>query len=172
MQIEVTVQDCAAQFPIAVTEATWQQWFECWLNLLSPTLSPAHSYELSLRLTDDAEIQQLNAQYRQQNRPTDVLSFAALEVDTPQSPDLLSSQPLYLGDLIISVETAIRQADRQGHPLITELAWLSVHGLLHLLGWDHPDDQSLARMLAQQDQLLAAVALPPVGQVSETRLSF
>ena len=73
--------------------------------------------------------------------------------------------PLELGDIVISVETAARQAAEQGHSLERELLFLASHGLLHLLGWDHPDDASLAVMLARQEALLAAAAgfSPPSG---------
>ena len=138
-----------------VTEATWQTWFQAWFTLLV-NIPPADAYELSLRLTDDAEIQTLNAQYRGKNQSTDVLAFAALEVAVPQT---VESQPLYLGDIVISVDTAWRQAQQQGHSLTTELAWLAVHGWLHLLGWDHPDEASLTNMLSQQETLLASVGL-------------
>jgi probable rRNA maturation factor len=67
--------------------------------------------------------------------------------------------PLYLGDVVISVDTAHRQAQQQGHSLKTELAWLATHGLLHLLGWDHPDEESLMEMLNQQETLLQIVNL-------------
>jgi probable rRNA maturation factor len=110
-------------------------------------------------LTDDSQIQELNAQYRQQNKPTDVLAFAALEVDFPQSKEMLASVPLYLGDIIVSVDTAQRQAQQQEHSLLTELVWLVAHGLLHLLGWDHPDEKSLERMLKQQVILLNTIGI-------------
>jgi probable rRNA maturation factor len=69
------------------------------------------------------------------------------------------SVPLYLGDVVISVDTAHQQAQQQGHSLQTELAWLATHGLLHLLGWDHPDEESLLEMLNQQETLLQSVEL-------------
>lgn len=166
MQVEVSVQECFLANPnqILVSAETWEIWFRLWLELLNPTdvedglpLHLDEAYELSLRLTDDREIQTLNHQYRHKDQPTDVLAFAALEVETPQPLDELEA--LYLGDIVISINTAIRQAHQQGHPLQTELAWLSAHGLLHLLGWDHPDDQSLTRMLDQQQVLLDAIGL-------------
>lgn len=171
MQVEVNVQDyfftasrSAAtdddQISCPIAIATWESWFHQWLEALQSELPPARAYELSLRLTDDPEIQTLNAQYRQKNQPTDVLAFAALEVDSPQLPSHLQmSMPLYLGDLVISVDTAYRQAQQQGHSLTTEMAWLASHGLLHLLGWDHPDDDSLMEMLARQKSLLQIVNL-------------
>ena len=62
---------------------------------------------------------------------------------------------LELGDIVISLETAARQAPDHGHSLPAELLFLATHGLLHLLGWDHPDDASLAAMLRKQEELLA-----------------
>jgi probable rRNA maturation factor len=142
-----------------ITPETWENWFNKWLEILYPQIPPAHSYEIGLRLTDDSQIQELNAQYRQQDQPTDVLAFAALEVDVPQSEEMLISVPLYLGDIIVSVDTAQRQAQQQEHSLPTELAWLAAHGLLHLLGWDHPDEESLGRMLEQQVRLLNTIGI-------------
>ncbi len=164
MQVEVSVQDVffqdAQDLNSTIGAETWETWFQQWLEALYPHIPPAPSYELTLRLTDDAEIQALNAQYRHQNLPTDVLAFAALEVDCPQPPvELLASLPVYLGDIVISVATAQRQAQQQGHSLPTELAWLAAHGLLHLLGWDHPDEASLTGMLNQQEKLLMMIGL-------------
>lgn len=158
MEVEVSVQDifAASSQESAISAEIWQEWFEKWLFMLQNDLPPADGYELSLRLTDDAEIQELNAAYRNKNQPTDVLAFAALEVEIPQSEEMLR-QPMYLGDIVISVDTASRQAVGQGHSLPTELAWLAAHGLLHLLGWDHPDDDSLSKMLSMQATLLEAV---------------
>ncbi len=175
MQVEVSIQDyfwsssefersplspnesTEIMFPIPVT--TWESWFQKWLNIVEAEIQPVLSYELSLRLTGDEEMQSLNLQYRQQNKPTDVLAFAALEVDIPQLEKLQVSIPVYLGDLVISVDTANRQAKQQGHPLKTELAWLAAHGFLHLLGWDHPDEDSLQQMLNKQVDLLQGVGI-------------
>ncbi len=141
------------------TSETWEEWFQQWLEILSADLPPAPSYEIGLVLTDDNQIQELNAQYRQQNQPTDVLSFAALEADLPYNEEMQASLPLYLGDIIVSVDTAQRQAQQQEHNLLTELVWLTAHGLLHLLGWDHPDEESLIPMLKQQVVLLNAIGI-------------
>jgi probable rRNA maturation factor len=148
--------DEATPSPIAPT--TWETWFRTWLDALQPNLSRNQAYELSLRLTDDAEIQQFNAQYRQKDQPTDVLAFAALEAELPLS-ELMQAEPVYLGDIVISVETAQTQAQQQGHSLTQELAWLAAHALLHLLGWDHPDESSLLNMLQQQEALLQTIGL-------------
>ncbi len=133
------------------------EWFETWLAQPDLDLPVADGYELSLRLTNDPEIQQLNSQYRQKDQPTDVLAFAALENDMPVIP--IKNWPLYLGDIIISINTAQRQALDHQHSLSTELAWLASHGFLHLLGWDHPDEASLQKMLAYQQRLLGTINL-------------
>jgi probable rRNA maturation factor len=171
VQLEVNVQDYFYpnsqstargddQFPCSISSSTWEDWFEQWLENLKPELPLCSAYELTLRLTGDQEIQQLNAQYRHKNQPTDVLAFAALELNSPQVPAQIQlSMPLYLGDIVISVDTAYKQAQQQGHSLQTELAWLATHGLLHLLGWDHPDEASLMEMLDRQETLLKIVDL-------------
>ncbi|NEO37393.1 MAG: rRNA maturation RNase YbeY [Moorea sp. SIOASIH] len=171
MKFELSVQDCffnrshstetiTNQFSSPISLHTWESWFDQWLGSLETDLPEAKSYELSLRLTDNSEIQALNSQYRKKNQPTDVLAFAALEVNSPKlSPQKQLSVPIYLGDIVISVDTAVQQAQQHGHSVSTELAWLATHGLLHLLGWDHPDEESLLRMLDQQETLLQSVGL-------------
>ncbi|QLE55943.1 rRNA maturation RNase YbeY [Nostoc sp. TCL26-01] len=167
VQVELDVQDFFSELSpdaslnlqdAAVTSAMWDNWFNCWLEILQSELPPAPSYEIGLRLTDDTDIQSLNAQYRQQDKPTDVLAFAALEADLPQNPEM-SAEPLYLGDIVVSINTAQRQAIQQKHSLSTELAWLTSHGLLHLLGWDHPDEASLIEMLQKQVILLESIGM-------------
>jgi probable rRNA maturation factor len=140
-----------------IAEEVWQQWFEVWLDHLQLNESPINSYELSLRLTNDSEIQALNASYRQKDQPTDVLAFAALEAGSPQPEEMLAEIPLYLGDIVISIETAQRQANERSHSLQHELIWLTTHGLLHLLGWDHPDEASFQSMVKQQEALLQTI---------------
>ena len=161
-QVEVNVQDSRideSKHPQSESITLWEKWFECWITDLKSQLPAANTYELSLRLTNDAEIRIFNHQYREQDKPTDVLAFAALEADFPMNEEMRSQMPLYLGDIVISVDTANRQATEQGHPLQTELAWLATHGLLHLLGWDHPDETSLLQMLEQQAVLLQLIGL-------------
>lgn len=136
----------------------WPVWLQIWLTQLDPAHSPLNAYEMSLQFTTDAIITQLNRDYRQQDRATDVLSFAALE-DAPLPPEVLATIPVNLGDLIVSVETAQRQCEAHGHSLTEELAWLVAHGLLHLLGWDHPTEARLQAMWTLQRSLLAQVGL-------------
>lgn len=138
----------------------WQAWLHQWLVTLQPNYSPINSYEVSLYLTTNAVIQQLNQQYRQQDKPTDVLAFAMLDGDR-QPASVLEAIPFSLGDIVISVDVAKQQAIANNHSLTVELAWLAAHGLLHLLGWDHPTDERLQQMLAQQQILLSTIQLSP-----------
>ena len=135
-----------------VDSITWIRWFQIWLESLSKNTEIPPECELSLRLTSDRQIQQYNQQYRSFDKPTDVLAFAALESTIALPVEI--EEPVYLGDIIISLDTALAQAKSQKHSLTTELAWLSSHGLLHLLGWDHPDDNSLQDMLKEQSKLI------------------
>jgi probable rRNA maturation factor len=150
-------RDAAIDMAAPLVSVPWQSWFSHWLSALQPDWSPINAYELSLRLTDDGEIQQLNASYRHQDRPTDVLAFAALETMVPSDHQVRQQIPTYLGDIIISVETAEQQRREFGHSLKQEVVWLAAHGFLHLLGWDHPDDPSLESMLIKQKELLSWV---------------
>jgi probable rRNA maturation factor len=162
LPVEVIIQDhyFSLETGIAtISSNQWTGWLERWLEIMQEELPEAIGYELSLRLTNDQEIQQLNHQYRQKDQPTDVLAFAALEGDYPLLAEEMAEEPLYLGDVVISVDTAQRQAIDREHSLELELAWLAAHGLLHLLGWDHPDDESLGIMLKQQEVLLHSVNL-------------
>jgi len=153
--------------PLAGAEL-WHGLLSAWLDQLAGELPEelrAPAYSLGLSLVDDAEIAQLNGDWRGKAGPTDVLAFAALDDDVDGPPALPlpagagAGEPLELGDIVISVDTAARQAPEHGHSLQRELLFLASHGLLHLLGWDHPDDASLAAMLTRQEQLLAAAGI-------------
>jgi probable rRNA maturation factor len=174
IQVELTLQlqpsinealaDLEDDLGAGISEQQWQQWFEQWINRLDPKLSTLDAYEVSLLLTTDAEIQHLNATYRHQDTPTDVLAFAALEWEGPVAQSQ-AQFPINLGDIAISVETAMRQAE--SHSLSVELAWLASHGLLHLLGWDHPDTLQLNQMLTEQTQLMRLIGLSAPVWTSE-----
>ena len=114
---------------------------------LAPVSLPAFTlaYAVDVSFVSDEEITALNRDYRRKNKPTDVLSFSQLEGESGTSgadalfpsPGLLADGPLPLGDLVISIETAGRQAAELGHALEREVEFLAVHGALHLLGYDH-----------------------------------
>lgn len=110
-------------------------------------LYPDHRFEAELILCGDRAIRTYNRTYRQLDRPTDVLSFPMLDFETPE---------LYvsLGSIIISVETARRQAEEYGHSLKRELCFLSAHAALHLLGYDHETETEREEMERIQDEVL------------------
>jgi probable rRNA maturation factor len=161
----------------------WHERLSAWLDDLQADLPEAlqsEAYSLGLQLVSDASIAALNQDWRSTSGATDVLAFAAQDDDLEGAlPMPLPPQPegpgpgnepdeqaddddwgpafgsVELGDIVISLDTAARQAPEHGHSLEQELLFLASHGLLHLLGWDHPDDASLAAMLARQEELLA-----------------
>ena len=108
--------------------------------------------ELSIVLTDDAHLQQLNRDYLGIDAPTDVLSFPASETDP-------ETGVRYLGDILISMSRAQTQAETAGHPLESEVQLLVVHGVLHLLGHDHAEPEGKARMWAAQAEILETLGL-------------
>lgn len=153
------------------TPAPWMADLSAWLTLLcadadltcDPQVRSATALSLGLQFCDDATIATLNGTWRHTLQATDVISFAALDGDGPR-PD---APCVELGDIIVSVDTARRQAREHGHGLVHELRWLVSHGLLHLLGWDHPDEEQLTAMLQCQERLLAISGnLQPHGVIS------
>jgi probable rRNA maturation factor len=127
------------------------------VSLLKTAVQTTLSHEqieaaaLSILLTGDADIQKMNQEYRGEDRPTDVLSF---EAGTELGE--------YLGDIAISVETAVAQASTAGHDLVEELQLLAVHGTLHLLGYDHLHSEEKEVMWERQTAVLAALNLSHV----------
>jgi probable rRNA maturation factor len=111
--------------------------------------------ELTLVLTGDQGIQALNRDFLGEDAPTDVLSFSAQEDGGPFVASLEAKT--YLGDVIISYPRAADQAAEHGHPVEQELDLLVVHGVLHLLGYDHADEGEKAVMWARQDDILHSV---------------
>lgn len=112
--------------------------------------------ELSIILVDDAYIQNLNLEYRDLDQPTDVLSFAMVD-EQPGAPVLNSTQlelPELLGDIFISVERAVEQAQSYGHSLEREICYLAIHGLLHLLGFDHHQPEETEEMRQAEEAIL------------------
>jgi probable rRNA maturation factor len=108
--------------------------------------------DLSIVLTDDAQLRQLNRDYLDIDAPTDVLSFSASETDP-------ETGRRYLGDILLSIPRATQQARAAGHTLAAEAQLLVVHGTLHLLGHDHAEAQEKARMWKAQAEVLERLGL-------------
>jgi probable rRNA maturation factor len=136
-----------------------------WVDLLEQVLQQgliSHQKpdaEVSVVLVNDQDIWKLNLEYRGVDRPTDVLSFAMEEDISGTAIILPEDAPELLGDIYISVERTIEQAKEYQHPLERELCYLAVHGLLHLLGFDHQASDDTALMRAAEEQILARFSL-------------
>ncbi len=113
--------------------------------------------ELSILLCDDPKIHEINLEHRDKDKPTDVLSFPQAEFERPEvvkSPHRLE----LLGDVVISIDTAERQANSRKRPLFDEVRFLLAHGVLHLLGYDHMTPEEKKGMSARTRQLVRAVS--------------
>ncbi|MGI6778671.1 MAG: rRNA maturation RNase YbeY [Acetivibrionales bacterium] len=122
------------------------------------------NYEVSIYLTDDRRIKEINMEQRSINRPTDVLSFPIVDMVEGKLGSYLGdmdmeSRQLLLGDIVISLETAARQAEEYGHTFERELAFLVCHGIFHLLGYDHQDDIQERKMILRQENVLSGLGL-------------
>lgn len=117
--------------------------------------------EVSISFVTDEEIHRLNRDYRDVDRPTDVLSFSFLENE--DEVHLLDTAERVLGDIVISVPTACRQAEEYHHSVRREIGFLLVHGYLHLVGYDHQTPEQEHEMFALQDEVLMEVGLPRDG---------
>jgi probable rRNA maturation factor len=115
-------------------------------------------YEVSISFVNNDEIRALNKQYRDKDTATDVLSFPLLEFEETEEnyndEDEYVQEDKLLGDIVISLEKAEEQATEYGHSFERELAFLTVHGVLHLLGMDHEDEEQEKEMLQKQDKIL------------------
>lgn len=122
--------------------------------------------ELSILLTDDATIHELNRSFRDKDKPTDVLAFAQREGETappiPGAPELL-------GDVVISLDTASAQARARRRAPLAEVTMLLAHGLLHLVGYDHRDDEEEREMTAATTDLVRRASRTASGNVARNR---
>ncbi|MGJ4888266.1 rRNA maturation RNase YbeY [Bradyrhizobium sp. HKCCYLRH3099] len=113
--------------------------------------------EIAVMLTDDAGIRTLNSNWRGVDKPTNVLSFPALQPTGPRSDD---DAPRMLGDIAIAYETMRREADDEQKPFAHHLSHLTVHGFLHLIGYDHETDHEAEEMEALETEILAHLGIP------------
>ena len=113
--------------------------------------------EVSVTLTDDAHIHVINREYRGVDRPTDVISFALTESEEPEI--IGGEEHELLGDLIISLERMRVQAAEYGHTELRELSFLTVHGMLHLLGYDHMEEEERLEMEEEQRRVMEELGI-------------
>ncbi len=146
---------------IAVEDARWLEAVSGLERLCSDVVEhvlsdmenvPAAPMEVALVFINDADIRELNAQYRGKDKPTNVLSFASED-------ELLPGMPAVLGDVILSYDTVRREAAEQDKTVRDHTTHLIVHGLLHLLGYDHEQDDEAEEMEAREVELLAGLGI-------------
>ena len=115
--------------------------------------------EVSLSFVSDEEIQEINNNFRDMDKATDVLSFPQIDYDVDEVVMTNEKGEIVLGDIIISVDTAKRQEEEYGHSLRREIAFLTVHGMLHLLGYDHIEEEDGVIMRSEEKRLMEKLGI-------------
>lgn len=131
--------------------------FSSWVKVALPT--SGDEYEVTVRIVDEEESQALNNEYRGKDKPTNVLSFpfeAPMDLEIP-----------LLGDLVICSQVVSREAIEQDKPLLHHWAHMTIHGILHLRGYDHINDDEAEEMEALETQLLASLTIPDPYLIKE-----
>lgn len=175
LRTEVQWSDAARLVPLGslkyvTVEALMRQASRATLFIAPPLFNIPQNYQKSTFIVDinvvgDEEIQKLNKQYRQKDSPTDVLSFAQLEhLEMSDKSTFVAGEEVLLGDIVISLPTAKHQAEEEGHPVEEELAFLTAHAMLHLLGYDHQNDEDKAAMWEQQNIIMDRVCGWPANR--------
>lgn len=119
--------------------------------------------ELSVTFVDNKRIQEINKEYRHKDSATDVISFALEEMGEEEIEIIGAEMPRMLGDIIISIERTKEQAEEYGHSFDRELGFLSLHGFLHLLGYDHMTEEDETVMFSRQKEILGEYGLSREG---------
>ena len=132
---------------------------EARLGALAVTLGLPEHGEVSVKLTDDRQISELNRGFRDKSGATNVLSFPALDFIAPSEENDFPQMPFSLGDIVLAFDTLAFEADAAEKDFEDHLVHLLVHGLLHLLGYDHQNDADAARMEARESTLLVGVGV-------------
>lgn len=128
------------------------------MNIVAKRENLGPNTEVDITIVDNEEIHQLNRDYRGVDRPTDVLSFALDEGD--EEPEIIGDEAEHLlGDIIISAPIAKAQGEEFGHGLNREMTYLAVHGILHLLGYDHMEEEDKKIMRKQEEEVLREMDL-------------
>ena len=136
----------------------WEKVFFSWINTILQKddyerpkfISEKKSFSLGFQIVSNREIASINQKWMQKNGPTDVLSFPIISDES-----LNNLEHIELGDIFISLEMALEQSYEYKHSIKREILWLASHGFLHLLGWEHKDDNELKNMLSFQEYLIS-----------------
>ena len=159
-------EECRCDFEFDCHEVAFQV-----MNAILDKEKCPYEATVDLTLTDDRAIHEINLQQRGIDRATDVLSFPMVDYEAPadygilESDDALAmyfnpeSGELLLGDIVISVERAFEQAENYGHSIKREICFLTAHSMLHLLGYDHMEDEERIVMEKKQEEILNALGI-------------
>ena len=115
--------------------------------------------EVSISIVDNSEIKNINKQFRHIDKETDVLSFPQLTFEEGEVADVNENDEIILGDIIISIENAISQAEEHGHGLRRQIAFLTAHSMLHLMGYDHMEPEERDIMFEKQEKILGNLGI-------------
>lgn len=129
------------------------------LQFAAETENVKQDAEVSVTFVTNERIQEVNREFRDKDQPTDVISFALEEMGEGEMEIIGLDQPPMLGDIIISIQRAKEQAEDYGHSFMRELGFLACHGFLHLLGYDHMDEQEEKEMFTKQKDILNSYGL-------------
>jgi probable rRNA maturation factor len=157
IEIEIQIHDSAWSTALPEAGSVARRAVSAALDEVPPPGIPAE-VELAVILADDGFVQRLNKDYRGEDRPTDVLSFAAQET-TGRSVPHAEGMPLQLGDVIIAFETVERDCDAANITLVDHLSHLVIHGVLHLLGHDHDEPKAEGAMRALERSALKRLGI-------------
>jgi len=155
MMLEIDMMD-------ETTEISDEQWkdIEQLLQFAAKKEEISSGAELSVTFVDNEKIREINRDYRNKDQATDVISFAMEEMGEGEMEIIYEEDaPRMLGDIIISVPKAMEQAEEYGHSMKRELGFLALHGLLHLLGYDHETEAQEKEMFDKQREILDAYGL-------------
>ncbi len=137
------------------------EWNAFWEEIVKKAVRTSLLYEnfeqkceISVSIVTEEEIQKINKTFRNVDSPTDVLSFPQLTFEEGEIVQVNEKDEIILGDIIISIERAKKQSEEYGHSLEREIAFLTVHSMLHLLGYDHMQKEEEKEMFFKQEQIL------------------
>jgi probable rRNA maturation factor len=157
------------EITVIIDRPCWENSTAHWESLLQPAvlktlhqLNWGHSSEINILLTDNAVIQSLNKSYRDQNKPTNVLAFPSLNPDEIAAlyKNKPEQSPIILGDVVLAFETIQQESNEQKKDFEKHLVHLTVHGTLHLLGFDHEKDDDAATMESLEIKILSSLMIP------------
>lgn len=148
-----------------IDNRTTFEWGEKWQEIIKKAVRTSLDYEefekkykfeceISVSIVTNEEIQKLNKEFRNIDKATDVLSFPMCTFDMEEAFDYNENDEIILGDIVISIDKAKEQAEEYGHSLEREIAFLTVHSMLHLMGYDHMEVEEEKEMIKKQKEIL------------------